>query len=303
MTVAIFGAASGSGQAGPFSVDKYTGNGTSQTIPTRVAPDLTWIKSRSGAYSHTLVDKVRGATKTLATNSSGAESTIAQSLTAFTAGGFTVGSDQRVNENASTYVAYSWKETAGFFDIVTFTGTEPTPQNVSHSLGVAPSFMILKPLGAASWPVYHASRGNTKTSFLNATSADSSGLFWNNTTPTSSVFSVGNASSNQVGTVVAYLFAEVAGQSKFGTYTGSAGAQSVTLGFQPSLVLIKNAGSTGDWVLVDNQRGSTKQLFADLSDAESSVSTVTLTSYGFDLSGSDANTNANTNTYIYAAWR
>jgi hypothetical protein len=62
--------------------------------------------------------------------------------------------------------------------------------------------------------------------------------YWNDTSPTSSVFSVGtnNATNASASTYVAYLFASLAGVSDIGSYTGNGTSVSVTTGFQPRFI-------------------------------------------------------------------
>jgi hypothetical protein len=246
----------------------YTGNGAARSLSNAVnnvsfQPDLVWIKSRTpGATSHALFDSSRGVTKYLSSNTTTAETTLAQSLTALNADGFSLGTDTTlVNATANSYVAWQWREsiTAGL-DIVTYTGTGVT-RTVAHNLGVAPAMIIIKDRGAAvNWVAYHSTQGAGKFLRLNTTDAATADLtIWNNTAPTSFVFTVGGVAgvNTNTNTYVAYCFAEIAGFSKFGSYTGNGSADGpfVFCGFRPRFVMVKAAvGGVGNWVMHDSTR-------------------------------------------------
>lgn len=298
-----------------FAVTSYTGNGGTQSIVTgqnQAAGALTWIKNASsGSLFHFLFDTSRTATKYLSSNTSNAEVTAANSLTSFDSNGFSVGNAANVNENSNNIVAFSWLEQAGYMDIVTYTGNGSN-RTISHDLAiVAPSLMIIKERSSSEdWIIYHASLGNTSYAILNSTSAASTSqpTVWNSTTPTSSVFSLGTSTGvNQSGqTYVAYLFAEKAGKSKFGAYSGTGSTNSITgLGFAPSVVLIKRTTSTGgNWQLFYNVQTTPVLLIPNNTNAAVSggFSRLTGLSDGFRLDNADGVTNASGSTYIYAAW-
>ena len=262
-----------------MDVKLYTGNGSTQTISgLAFSPDLVWLKSRSsGGYAHRLNDTVREATKELYSNLTSAEFTDASGLTAFNSDGFSVGSTPGYNENTGTYVAWAWdagtstvSNTAGSitsqvranatagFSVITYTGTGASA-TVGHGLGVAPSLIIARPRDATSnWIVYHASEGAGKFLRLNTTGAsttDSSA--WNNTTPTSTVYSVGNNAANGSGlSVIAYCFSPVVGYSSMGSYVGNGSADGpfVYTGFRPRWILIKWTTATEWWWIFDTAR-------------------------------------------------
>ena len=298
-----------------FDVKLYTGNGTSQTISgLAFSPDLVWQKTRTGTGWHNLVDQVRGAGYRLFSNTTSAESYAATNLTAFTSDGFSIGNDVDWNTNASTNVAWTWKEgaTPGF-DIVTYTGTGAN-RTVSHALGVVPSLMLVKVRSTTnSWRVYHINTGGDRFLELNTTAASTVQTnIWNSTLPTSSVFTVGtdggvNASGQ---TFVAYLFAEVAGFSKFGSYTGNGSADGpfVFTGFRPKWVMTKRTDSStsGNWMITDSARNTYNLageiLIPNLSDAEYSQDGIDMLSNGFKMRASTGNRNTNGGTFIYAAF-
>ena len=251
-----------------FDAKLYTGTGSSQSITgLGFNPDLVWIKSRSAATDNTLYDSVRGAQARLESNNTDVEVTSDAGLTAFNSTGFTVNTLAQVNTSAATYVGWCWDESVSAgFDIVTYTGNGGT-QNISHSLGVAPKLMIVKCRATVQrWTVYNGSLGAGYYGYLNETLAFDTGnnqLRWgNNSTsvaPTSSVFTIGNSVDvNQSGsTYVAYLWAEVAGFSKFGSYTGNGVVDGpfVHCGFRPRFVLFKiYSGYAVNWYVHDSAR-------------------------------------------------
>ena len=319
-----------------FSTFLYEGNASGQganaqsisnSIDLSGEGGLVWIKNRelggSSAWSHYLFDTERGATKYLKSNDTGQEQTINNSLSAFNSDGFTLGETGGTNNNGSDYVSWTFRKAPGFFDVVTYTGTG-SAQNISHSLGSVPGMIIIHCRdGTHDWEVYHRSTGATKSLHLNNTDAQATdSTVWNNTTPTSSVFTVGTSSNvNQNGHgYVAYVFAH--DDQSFGTSgdesvincgsftTDSSGAfTAVNLGWEPQWLLIKRSDSStaGSWLLLDNMRGlgagASTFLYPNLNNAEASnsVGFVHLTPTGFKgASSTQQQANA---TYIYMAIR
>jgi len=308
----------------------YTGTGATLTITgLKFQPDLVWIKSRSGATDHKLTDSVRGVTKALVSNSTAAETTDSTGITAFTSDGFTLGANSTYNTNGATYVAWCWKangtavsNTAGSitsqvsanttagFSVVTYTGNGSAGATVGHGLGVAPSMIIVKNRSVVeNWPVYHTSLTANGRILLNTTGAyAASSAQWNNTTPTSSVFTVNtdtgvNGSGNSL---VAYCFAAIPGFSAFGRFSGNASTDGVFVytGFLPRLVMVKCSSGVGNWFMLDTSRNTynvvNNQLYPNLSNAETSATTLDILSNGFKMrTSSDPNASA---TYVYAAW-
>jgi len=307
-----------------FDATLWTGNQAARTITNsgEFQPDLIWTKSRSDAESHRLHDSVRGGNGSvlyeLNSNETSAEGTDTL-VSGFASNGFTIASGVNTpNITSRTYVGWQWKEgaTQGF-DIVTYTGNG-TSQNVNHSLGVAPAMIIVKDrVNAVNWAVWHKSlpSGTNVIEGLNTTSAATNQTVWTSGggtyTPTSTQFSVNGTSNmtNSVGGHVAYLFAEVAGFSKFGSYTGNGSSDGpfVFCGFRPRWIMVKRTDSTGEWYLRDTSRDlynvSTQALYANQSSAETTSSYLfDLNSNGFKLRSSGIETNANGGTYIYAAF-
>ena len=325
-------------QAGKyFNTILWTGNGSNPRAVTGVGfqPDFSWLARRDVGYGFWLYDAVRGATKFMASQSTAAESTYTQ-LNSFDSDGFTQagGVDQGNNISGGSYVAWNWKangsgstntsgsitstvsaNTTSGFSVVTYTGTGSNA-TVGHGLGVAPSMVICKARTGTSvgaWQTYHSALGATKTMFLNLTDAAyTNSLYWNNTAPTSSVFSLGgNTDGNGSGyTMVAYCFAEISGYSKFGSYTGNGSADGpfVFTGMRPAYVLIKKTSATDEWFVWDSKRSTINQitggyLMPNNSGSEGTVNAVMdLVSNGFKIRGSDTSWNLNGATYIFAAF-
>ena len=245
-----------------FNTVLYTGNGSGQTISgVGFQPDWNWTKCRTATQSHVLTDSVRGVTKTLFTNATQAETTLTNGLTSFNSDGYAFGDSALWTDNTKTFASWNWKKTADAgFDIVSYTGNGSN-RTISHNLGAVPKMMIVKERDNANdWKVYHHSIGNGKSLRLDTTAAQGDdSTAWNSTTPTSSVFSVGtsNAVNRNGGGIIAYLFAEKKGYSKFGSYTGNNNSNGtfIYLGFKPAFFICKNYQDAGDnWILHDNKR-------------------------------------------------
>jgi hypothetical protein len=317
----------------------YTGTGASQTVSNAVnsisfQPDMVWIKSRSAATNNKLTDSVRGTTKALISNTTGAETTDTNGLTAFGASGFTVGADTVYNNSGATYVGWNWKgggtaasntsgtitssvsaNTTAGFSVVTYTGTGANA-TVGHGLGVAPAMIILKSRSAVTdWRVYQSSvNGGVNpanyTLKLNTTGAlATDSTIWNNTAPTSSVFSIGsNVEINTNGNnYVAYCFAPISGYSAFGSYVSNATTDNafVYCGFRPRWLMAKNSTAGGNWILVDSSRNTYnvigEELLPDSSSAAGSFTLLDFTANGFKIRTGTLEPGAS-GTYIYAAF-
>jgi hypothetical protein len=308
----------------------YTGTGSSQSITgLGFQPDWTWIKERNASADHGLYDAVRGVQNQLESNTTTAETAEATGLTAFGSDGFTVGALAQLNTSSATYVAWNWKangagstntagsitstvsaNTSAGFSIVTYTGTAANA-TVGHGLGVAPSMIITKNRDSSTaWWVYHASLGNTKYIVLNTTAAEvTSSSAWNNTSPTSTVFSLGAANPSNANQDVAYCFAPIAGYSAFGSYTGNGSSDGsfVYLGFRPRFVMIKRTDTTANWFIFDTARDTYNaaglELYPNLSNAEADGRPdLDILSNGMKMRSTATGQNANGGTYIYMAF-
>ena len=324
----------------------YTGTGSAFSVSNAVngvsfKPDLVWIKGRSAAYNHALFDVNRGARNVLSSNTTAAEvlDTAGTSMTSFDAGGFSLGTNSATastNVNGSTFVGWQWKaggaavsNTAGSitssvsanptagFSVVSATTTSAAG-TIGHGLGVAPSMIIgVNRAAPNGWWVYHASRGATKYLVLNTTAAEvTSAATWNNTAPTSTVFSQGSGGWNNAATAIFYCFAPVAGYSAFGSYVGNSSTDGpfIYTGFRPRYILVKCSSSTDSgeahWECWDTSRTpynvSNQIQYLDLSTAESTsgVFNMDILSNGFKLRTGTAGYGNNTSgqTYIYACF-
>ena len=315
----------------------YTGNGSTQSITNSgsMQPDLVWIKVRSNALSHCITDAVRGTNLQLASNSTGADQSTTDGITAFNSNGFSLGAGTQQyssNTNTYTYVAWQWKangsgstntagsitstvsaNTSAGFSIVTYTGTGANA-TVGHGLGVAPSMVILKRRDAAAynWMVWQSALTGLQFLNLDTTGAvGSNAAIWNSTIPTSTLFSLGTNSNLNAngGTYVAYCFAQVAGYSAFGSYTGNGSTDGtfVYTGFRPRFIMYKRTDTTGSWVMIDAARGPynviNPYLLAEGSGAEDSANIILdFLSNGFKQRNTFGSSNASGGTYIYMAF-
>jgi hypothetical protein len=326
-----------------FQPTLYTGTGSSLAVTqsgnSTFQPDWVWIKGRSGATEHVLTDAVRGVTKELSSNDTGAEETVAQGLTAFGSAGFTVGTDGSYNTSSATYVGWQWKangagssntdgtisstvsaNTTSGFSIVSYAGNLSTTGSatVGHGLGIAPSVVISKSLDSTAgdsgaWAVQHTSLAASNILRLNTTDAtsDKSG---NGTlsSPTSTVFYTNyteglNVTGNDY---IAYCFAEVEGFSKLGSYTGNGSANGpfIYTGFAPEFIMVKSSSNSGtNWDILDatretfNTRGN--QLVANSSAAEASNDhECDFLSNGFKWRDGSGSNNGSGYTIIYMAF-
>ena len=291
----------------------YTGNGVNGTVvSTTITPDLSIPSSRSNVIlGSQWYDRLRGNSRYLLSPSTNAEATDASNIgPTGVMNGFVSGSYSNVN--AYPYVLWNFQRAPGFFDEVCYTGTGSATTQ-AHNLGVVPELMIVKERSAANnWWVYDSTDGNTKYSVLNSTATPvTSSTAWNNTTPTSSVFSIGTAANVNASaqTYVAYLFATLAGISKVGSYTGNGTSQTIDCGFAAGarFILIKRTDSTGDWYVWDSARGivSGNDPHSSLNTTAAEVTTddsIDPDSTGFIVNQVAAtNINVNAATYIYLA--
>ena len=316
-----------------FNTKLYTGTGSSlANTGVGFQPDLTWIKGRSGATEHVLTDSVRGVTKELSSNDNGAEETVAQGLTAFGSDGFTVGTDGSYNTSSATYASWNWlasnstasntdgsitstvsANTTSGFSIVKVSKPNTSVATIGHGLGVTPKFIIGKDLdGVDNWTCYHESLGNGKGIYLNATTAETTAsTFWDSTSPTSSVFTIGSDNTWNSPSIVFYCFAEKQGFSKFGSYTGNGSTDGtfVYTGFKPAFVIAKNTGVSANWVMFDNKRSGfnvdNDEMSPNTTGGDNDGQTyqyVDLLSNGFKWREASNNKNTSGDNFIYMAF-
>ena len=303
-----------------FQTALYTGDGNAQTITndgnSDLQPDWVWISMRSHADNKVLFDSVRGVTKRLVSNLNSLEVTVSDMVTAFNSDGFSVGTNSNVTGDGKTFVGWQWKKTADAgFDIVTATGTG-SAKTIAHSLSAVPHIIISKEKTGSvnDWTIYHhknTAAPETDSLILNETNATADqNTHWNDTAPTSSVFTVGSGSvtNRNNSTYVYYLFSEKQGFSKFGSYTGngSVDATFVNTGFKPAWVMVKKTSDANNWVIQDTKRNPrnmmTEFLMANVTDAEGTGLNFDFLSNGFKLKSNSGGTNTSGATYVYLAF-
>ena len=311
-----------------FQIELWTGTGSenARTLDgdTNMQPDLVWTKSRSDTHTHMLWDAVRGATKRVESSNTDAESTAAQGVKSFDSDGFTLGTDNGVNESSEPYIAWCWKangsgssdttgtinstgtsaNTTAGFSIVKYSSGGSTG-TVGHGLGSVPKAMCYKPLSTSGgWDIYHHSLGIGNRIHFHNNYAASSGYF--QTLPTSSVFTEPNLYSGE--DVLMYCFAEKQGFNKFGSYTGNGNANGAFIytGFRPAFFMCKNTATTDQWCLVDNKRGVNGAigiLFTESTAAENATETgVELLSNGIKIRTTGGFVNGSGNKIVYWAF-
>ena len=322
-----------------FNAITYTGTGSSNAFTgVGFQPDLVWFKKRNSTSNsnNRMVDSSRGVTKSVTANSTAAEGTDTNGLTAFGSDGFTVGADENYNQSSDTYVAWCWRanggttasnsdgsitstvqaNTAAGFSIITYTGTGANA-TIGHGLTKAPTFVMCKNRTDVDyWGILHIGSGfGDATDYLTMPSQsgfNDNATFWQDTAPSNSVITLGsqnrvNGSSNSM---VCYARHEVDGYSKFAGYKGNANNDGpfVYLGFRPRFLVIKENG-TDDWVVIDTARntvnsGSTKVLRWDNTAVEfdDASRAVDILSNGFKIRTSNGTINGSGVEYIYMAW-
>ena len=318
-----------------FQVKTYTGNGSTQSITLdgdeNMQPDLVWIKDRSATNHNMVTDSIRGATKTLFTNLTNAESTDANTVTAFNSDGFSIGTDTNNNANTNTYVAWCWKggttsgittngsttiTPAGYsfsatsgVSIVKYAGNGTTGAKYPHGLGVAPKMVIVKNLGTTDWwNVHHTSLGSNSEMYLNTTDA-APGTTGNGTTPDSvniELEGTNNAHNGSSNNYIAYIFGDVQGFSSIGSYVANGNSDNAFIytGFRPAFVMTKLiSASGGGWEIVDSKRdgynGENNRLYPNDTAAEGTGNDYDLLSNGFKVRQSGGSQqNGRTNIYI-----
>ena len=319
-----------------FQTKLYTGTGSSHAITLdgseNMQPDWVWIKRRNSAGGHMLTDVIRGVTKTIITNETGAEQTFSNGLTAFGSDGFTVGSEDGFNASSDTFVAWNWKAGTSFsndasstgvgsldssgsknttagFSIISFTGTESGTPSIAHGLSSTPEFIISKARDVSdNWMVFHGSFSAQEYISLNSTGAKASASSVWNSLPSSTVINMGdNAGVNDDGAMIMYAFHSVQGFSKFGNYTGNGSADGnfVYLGFKPAFILLKGTANSENWSIYDNRREGynvdNDLLNSNTGNAEGTSDDIDLLSNGFKVRRQTGLLNDAQN-YIYMAF-
>ena len=318
-------------QAVLWTGDSADDRSITNTGNANLQPDVVWIKNRNSTQNHYLYDSTRGANVQLLPADSAGETTVADRMQAFQTDGFQVGSSSEVNYNSYTYIGWQWKATAGTtasngngsitstvqanttagFSIVKWTGTG-SAATIGHGLGVTPQMIIVKNLDKSSqWAVYHYKVGNTKYLALNDADAEATySGYWNDTSPTTTVFSVGSDGDVSGGNgeeVISYCFAPIKGYSKIGNYKGNGNADGpfVYTGFKPAFIIKKGTGS-GDWHISDDKQNSfnafDNALRPNVTNGTETGNTLDFLSNGFKIRNTGGSWNSNGSTYIYMAF-
>ena len=321
-----------------FDTLLYTGTNTSSlnnVTGLEFQPDWVWGKSRNDTIGHIFFDAVRGDDRQLEADNNNAEVVRSSAAYRFLSNGFAVSTVGNLN-NPVNYVAWNWNaggstvtntngnissqvraSTTAGISIVSYSGNGSNGQTVGHGLGVAPDAIILKARGASqNWRVWHRSLAadGSKRLLLDATNASENAGFLNDTAPTSTVFTLGNSDdawNASGGTYIVYLFSEVAGYSKFGSYTGNGSSDGtfVFTGFRPAWVMIKKTSGTDSWLIMDNKRDIdnvvSNTLAANSSGTENADTGGIPTDFlsnGFKCRGSGGDFNGSGQTYVYFAF-
>ena len=316
----------------------YTGTGSSNALTgINFQPDLTWIKKRDGTNYHVLTDAVRGATKQIYSNDTGAEQAVAEGLKSFDSDGFTLGTNGDTNGNGGSYVGWNWKagttsgittdgnttitpsyysinQTAGF-SIIKYTGNGVEGAKLSHGLGGTLATMVTKKLDTTGdWVCYHKGVATGKNVWWNYTLTETArspnGYIYSPDATNIALSTHANVNNN--GTeYIAYCWKEVTGYSKFGSYTGNGNADGtfVYTGFKPAWVMRKNidGGVTESWIIEDNKRNTfnpvNEMLIANGNNAEVANNFDTdFLSNGFKMRTNNDGTNRSSTNYIYMAF-
>jgi len=322
-----------------FNTKLYTGNGSNGHSITGVgfAPNWVWIKNRSTGANR-LFDSVRGVNKIFTSdNTSASEGNYSSTLTAFGSDGFTLANDSdgfNVNANSNSYVSWNWKAGTSFtndasgtgigsidstgsvntdsgFSIVSWTSPNSNVNTIAHGLGAVPKMIIMKKRGSAGgWITYHQAMGNTHGMFLSTANAqEDNAAFFNDTSPTSTVFTTGTDAGLINNTMMAYCFAEKTGFNKFGSYVGNGNNNGtfVYTGFKPAFIMVKRAvGGSGNWHITDNKRDpfnvNDSYLSANATSAESDFDHSDFLSNGIKFRTNNDGFNQSGDTYIYMAF-
>ena len=315
-----------------FQSALYTGNASTISVTndgvSDLQPDWLWLKARDIAQPGTIRDSSRGTNKFLYPGANSAEGTNTY-LTSFNSDGFSMNAtDNEVNGNGNTYVAWQWKANGGTtstnsdgsvdvtiqvnstagFSIMKWNGNGNTSGTVGHGLGAVPDMIIEKYGldGTSNWGVAFPKFENSKLLTLNDTGgfSSASGMSSYN----SSTFVDGNGAAT--GGTIAYCFKNVKGYSRFGFYVGNGNTDgpSIYTGFKPAFLMIKRSNGSGYWVMLDSKRnlpnGTGQRLGAQATDAEYGATNIDFLSNGFKVraANADSDTNLDGGTYVYMAF-
>ena len=320
-----------------FQTTLYTGNGSNDLSITNggnsdLQPDFVWLKQRD-SRDHFLFDSVRGVLQYVASNTTAADDTLSDGLKSFDSDGFTIDDGVGINENNDTHVSWNWKagtalnnsaganggsiattgsiNTTSGFGIVKYEGSG-ADATIYHGLGKIPRLIITKNIDQTfHWSVY-TFNSNTKILRLNGTNAEATETAFQSTHPTATVQSLGNHNQNNGATDgssdthISYMFCDVPGYQKIGSYTGNGNADGnfIYLGFKPAFILLKGTANTENWSMYDNKRlgynVDNNVLYPNASSGEGTSDDIDLLSNGFKIRRQTGLLNDAQN-YIYMA--
>ena len=323
-----------------FQVATWTGDGeATQAIVfdgnSDLKPDLFWAKGRNVAYNHIVLDTSRTfRTQRIIPNSTDAEDSHNYFMTSNDSDGFTTDDDVNTNQDAKTYVAWCWKANDGTtssnttgdinttvqvnsdagFSIITYTGNNTDDQTIGHGLGAVPGFAMFKSragaAGTGNWNMTHSAFSGTEYIFFtDAATASANNNF--KSTPTSTIFTLGDSDVNEAETIICYAWTPIQGFSKFGSYEGNGNADGpfVYTGFKPAYVMVKNTTASRDWIIItpDVQGYNPHDDFLRASTsgaevADDSGARIDFLSNGFKLRGNNSTINDDGDTHIYISF-
>ena len=310
-----------------FTADKMfkaqslsAGEGSDTFISTGFPVDMVWTRKKSGAGPFVPGTRLQGGQKSgpdLMFDVNNAEGTNSGMFFLDHSDGATVdfaGGHFNVSPAATDtdYIRYFFRRAKGYFDVVAYTSNTTYPNTVKHNLGVVPELIIIKRRdGSSAWAVYSSATGNAKHLVISSNAGATGSTYWNSTTPTSTVFSVGGQDEvfgYNGYRYIAYLFATADGISKVGSYTGNGSNQDIDCGFSngASLVLIKRTDANENWHIFDTARGivagNDGAFRLDATLAELSADGVDPYSAGFNVVQSASyNNNVSGGEYIFLA--
>ena len=321
-----------------FNTVLYTGNSSTQVINVGFRPDLVWAKPRTSG-GHFLSDSIRGGTKVIQTGGNSAEVTRSSNIQSFNSNGYTLAGDGTTNNSGDATVSWNFKAGTSFtndasstgigtidssgsfnndsgFSVVTWTGTGSSG-TIKHGMNTVPSVILIKNRDGGHWRVYHHKNTSApETDFLELSDSDATSdnnTAFNDTAPTSSVFSVGSMDETNKSSenMVAYCFSERKGYFKSGSYigTGSTNGSTIWTGGKPALLIAKRSSGTSHWLMMDNKRDpfnvADALVVANDNDSESNWGTdrkIDFLSSGFKCRSNSTEINNSGATHIYMCW-
>lgn len=310
-----------------FSTYTYNGNSSTQTINNGIDlvsnGGMVWSKKRSQTQNNYLADSARGPQNILSSNLTNPNVNNSNVYSSFNSNGYSLGSIE-LNDSAQTYVSWTFRKAPKFFDVVTYTGNGVSGRQIPHALGIAPGMVVIKRTdntdNTGDWTVWHQNLTGSYPSSqnylqLNTASGQLTAAqpFSAAPNPAAVTLSPSISSNSNGASYVAYLFAHDTGTDgiiQCGSFTTDAACNAtVTLGWEPQFVIVKNVSGDGAWFMVDSMRGlpsepsTSPRLAANFADAEfTTASTVWPSATGF-YTNSNSTSLASSSTYIYIAIR